>query len=237
MAPVGQKARQKGKYRCGFCRRSLPTIPGLKRHVQGVPACLEKWKALLATQRTADEEESTMEVETLTAAFSEDPFLSDNIPDPRRATVEEVPDEGDEPSDFEVARFYEYFAADSEAGKSYGRGETKFERWRREEAEVGRSPWAPFASRAEWELASWLARNVGQNQIEEFLKLEIVRRHLVSTHVRFDRTLIDRFRHVTWTQGASISSTNNSINFPHRTNGYATKSMSSEIFLVKIFNL
>ncbi|KAI0070500.1 hypothetical protein K474DRAFT_1608585 [Panus rudis PR-1116 ss-1] len=32
-------------------------------------------------------------------------------------------------------------------------------------------PWAPFEDKAEWDLAYWMGRNLGHNQIEEFLKL------------------------------------------------------------------
>lgn len=49
-----------------------------------------------------------------------------------------------------------------------------FEKWERENAEAGRDQWFPFQSKEEWELAAWLAQNVGHNKIDEFLKLEIV---------------------------------------------------------------
>ncbi|KIP01147.1 hypothetical protein PHLGIDRAFT_46146, partial [Phlebiopsis gigantea 11061_1 CR5-6] len=52
--------------------------------------------------------------------------------------------------------------------------ETTFERWAREDAEEKRSPWHPYPSREEWELARFLAKNFGHNRIEEFLKLDLV---------------------------------------------------------------
>lgn len=147
-----------------------------------------------------------------------------------------MPDEGDGLVDVGMSRFYEYVMAELEAGKAYKKEETRFERWKREGEELGRCPWEPFASRAEWELARWLAKNVGQNQIEEFLKLEMVSQQSVPAHARLDITLFARFRTATSTPRASTSATNNWINSPHHTSGFSIKSLSSEIFSVKIFN-
>ncbi|KAI0072630.1 hypothetical protein K474DRAFT_1604790 [Panus rudis PR-1116 ss-1] len=59
------------------------------------------------------------------------------------------------------------------AGETFGEGLTKFEEWR--EAGIGcvhsDSPWTPFEDKAEWDLAYWMGRNLGHNQIKEFLKL------------------------------------------------------------------
>ena len=54
-----------------------------------------------------------------------------------------------------------------------GTGECTFERWRREAEAQGQSPWAPFKER-EWQLQRWLAKTTGQNDIQDFLKLDIV---------------------------------------------------------------
>ncbi|KAH7904475.1 hypothetical protein BJ138DRAFT_1019119, partial [Hygrophoropsis aurantiaca] len=38
----------------------------------------------------------------------------------------------------------------------------------------GAEIWGPFATNDEWELAKWLIKNVGHNQAENFLKLNII---------------------------------------------------------------
>lgn len=63
------------------------------------------------------------------------------------------------------------------AAKTYGRGETFMDGFRADEyAEERKSNvFYPFASSAEWELASWLVRrNLSMDATDEFLKLELV---------------------------------------------------------------
>ena len=86
--------------------------------------------------------------------------------DSRRATVEEIPDDD----------VLEKWVLDypDEAGEILREGMCTFERWRREAREAGHSCWHPFASDEEWEIGQWMAKNLGQNQIEEFLKLSAV---------------------------------------------------------------
>ncbi|KAI0642010.1 hypothetical protein C8Q79DRAFT_891571, partial [Trametes meyenii] len=53
--------------------------------------------------------------------------------------------------------------------------ETEFERIQREKNERNETPWAPFESREEWELAKWLATTgLTQTDIGKFLDLKIV---------------------------------------------------------------
>ena len=85
---------------------------------------------------------------------------------PYRTRMEEVPDEE------EIARWVRRYPG--RAAEVVGMGENTFEKWRRENAEEGRSRWYPFASEKEWGLARWLVKSVGQNDIEDFLKLPIV---------------------------------------------------------------
>ena len=48
---------------------------------------------------------------------------------------------------------------------------TIFEEIFEEQKENNKSPWAPFADKDKWELARWLAKNVNQNSMKEFLKM------------------------------------------------------------------
>lgn len=63
-----------------------------------------------------------------------------------------------------------------EAGQPIGKGSCPFEAVRdRQAAEgLGGDIWGPFANEDEWELAQWLIKNVGQNQAEKFLNLNVV---------------------------------------------------------------
>ncbi|EPQ57716.1 hypothetical protein GLOTRDRAFT_36697 [Gloeophyllum trabeum ATCC 11539] len=61
------------------------------------------------------------------------------------------------------------------AGAAYPeKAETKFERIKRQQKEAGRDIFEPFEDQEEWDLARWLAANVGQKATDEFLKLPIV---------------------------------------------------------------
>ncbi|KAG1721121.1 uncharacterized protein EDB91DRAFT_1256641 [Suillus paluster] len=85
----------------------------------------------------------------------------------RRVTVEEVNDV-DATSLTNNGR---YFETQPGAGWAQHQGETVFERYRKEQHEVGEEPWAPFENAEEWSLAQWLVKNLGQTQTDEFLKL------------------------------------------------------------------
>ena len=92
----------------------------------------------------------------------------------RHAHVEDVPE------DEEVARRYveEYPGVVAEIIKSE---KTLFEKWLQAREDLHVDEWAPFEDEEEWELFRWLIKHVGQNNIDEFLKLSIVRTasHLV----------------------------------------------------------
>lgn len=97
--------------------------------------------------------------------------------DHRRARVDEAEDEGDPPPPVQL-RFVESFP---DAGKpiSDKKRRTDFEKMRDERMNVegadGSNPlWDPFLDEEEWNLAEWLIKGVGQNKIDEFLKLPIV---------------------------------------------------------------
>ena len=67
------------------------------------------------------------------------------------------------------------FPAHHEAGKKYGSCETQFETILKAETEQGLGEYGEFEDEDDWKLAEWLVKNVGKNQIDEFLKLNIVR--------------------------------------------------------------
>jgi hypothetical protein len=68
------------------------------------------------------------------------------------------------------------------AGRTYGQKETAFEARLRAARQRGlennleweKARWSPFAHQDEWELAEWMAKRLGKNEVEEFLRLSIV---------------------------------------------------------------
>ncbi|KAH9847794.1 hypothetical protein C2E23DRAFT_741139, partial [Lenzites betulinus] len=97
----------------------------------------------------------------------------------RRVEVEEVADE--EEGGLPRRPWLEDFPGD--AGKTFGRGETSFERIRRRKEAAGEALWAPFECQEEWELAEWLVTSgLTQSNIDKFLKLKITQ---TRTHPSF----------------------------------------------------
>ena len=96
------------------------------------------------------------------------------LPEPQvhpPVTVENV---NDRSNNSEFAFFVEEFPAELGAGAVWGEDIPFFERVLHEQVEYGLSRWSPFDDQDEWELAMWLIRNVGHNQITAFLKLNVV---------------------------------------------------------------
>ncbi|KAJ6574445.1 hypothetical protein B0H19DRAFT_878631, partial [Mycena capillaripes] len=57
---------------------------------------------------------------------------------------------------------------------THGQGETVFERMHADQTAAGLGPYAPFLDAEEWQLASWLSKNVSQTATDAYLKLPIV---------------------------------------------------------------
>ncbi|KAH9926044.1 uncharacterized protein B0H18DRAFT_876733 [Fomitopsis serialis] len=85
------------------------------------------------------------------------------------ARVEDVPE--DEEQAYRYVEAYPGVVA-----KIIREDKTLFEKWRDERKSGKVDEWAPFADQEEWELFRWLIKNVGQNKIDDFLKLSIIRR-------------------------------------------------------------
>lgn len=139
--------------------------------------------AFFSHELSEEDEEIDDEIEGFVLPARDPP--AEPTPDPaprsRRATVEEVPDE-DDPQNFR--RFVELFPGEEKfpdhekfvdaSAETFGKGETVFERLKAEQAEAGLSRHAPFLDGDEWELASWLSKNVSQMATDAYLKLPIV---------------------------------------------------------------
>ncbi|KAF7796244.1 hypothetical protein EIP86_007418 [Pleurotus ostreatoroseus] len=168
---------------CGFCAKRLPTAEAVKRHIQHSERCRRAWEAWIiqkehtatvqATNASSSQDCTSLNPSTLESSDFSDPSPYDKLEDttypshPHRTSVEEVPDEE------EIVRWVHKYPGI--AATVLGSGECVFEVWRKENALSGRPRWYPFESEKEWGLARWLVKNVGQNEIEEFLKLPIIR--------------------------------------------------------------
>ncbi|KAG1804410.1 uncharacterized protein BJ212DRAFT_1449765 [Suillus subaureus] len=101
--------------------------------------------------------------------------------DNHHVTIEEVKDKDGTP----FSHTGHYFEPREDAGWALHEEEMKFERYRREQEE------------AEWDLAQWLIKNLGQTHTDEFLKLPIMRNR---TNLSFHNNCsflqrVDRLQH------------------------------------------
>lgn len=192
-------------HQCGYCKQAgFPTLRGLRSHISQKPECRAASRRHAARAQaqspvSTDDESTSLDSTSpkpSSAASSDDggvdipldfpdPPLTPHSdmynnqspsPDPtppptKRARVEEVEDE-------EAGGFRHIKDYPSPAGVGLRQAETYFERVRREQIRVHQDVWAPYRDTEEWELAEWLARCVGHNQTDEFLKLRIVSSHL-----------------------------------------------------------
>lgn len=169
-------------HRCGFCKRRLPTAKGLRLHTQNSPRCRRKWEAqaariarrILRVSRETDvsprlpdsnvDDPSSLPPSTEPLPDIDDPM--DGAPS-RSAQVSDVPE------DEELAYRYveDYPGVVAEIIRE---DKTLFEKWSQMREEAGVDEWAPFQDQGEWELFRWLIKHVGQNAIDDFLKLSIV---------------------------------------------------------------
>ncbi|KAJ7865304.1 hypothetical protein B0H14DRAFT_3599906 [Mycena olivaceomarginata] len=195
-------------FRCPYCSKKLKTAGGVNHHVSKSTMCRKKWQDSLARETfTVDPDEAEPPADVIPRTPSPVPSNEDDddpmgiaddftypvheetpppepIPRSRRATVEEVPDDGD-PQNY--SRFIEPFG-DDELGRSLPArplkpnetllkaGDTLFHRMHtHQQQECGTkefSPFVPFRDEEEWDLARWLMKNVtrqGQTSISDCL--------------------------------------------------------------------
>jgi hypothetical protein len=188
---------------CRYCHQPKSSQTAVNRHIRYAPNCFRAYTQDLADLSTlrnptwhegqttldnqppitvdlgVDGEGVNSDVEMGSPKDSEPINFDDNVesssvPDvhlPRHYTVEieEVKDENDPCKPPRYRRSYPSLVA-----QTLGVGKTPFEKLKEEQVALGESEWAPFASQEEWDLAQWLMKNVGQNSLDEFLKLPIV---------------------------------------------------------------
>ncbi|GLB43865.1 putative zn-finger domain-containing protein [Lyophyllum shimeji] len=179
---------------CPYCRRQFPTDTAIKRHIARDPSCKLAWQDqltlkgattfLVKSKKTkADEPKSpspsldnTSEVDVEMGPA--DDFLPPTYEEARRSDspgrsrrgvhVEEVEDK-----DASGVRYVEPYPRP--VAEPLRKGKTAFETLLETQVAEGKEAWAPFESEEEWELATWLAKNVEQKSIDEYLRLPTVR--------------------------------------------------------------
>ena len=97
------------------------------------------------------------------------PEIAPLEPEHPRPTVNDAEDE-----ELETGHYIQEFTLNLGAGAVWEEEVPFFEKIRHEQVLNGSSSWGPFDDEDDWQLAEWLIRNIGQNQIDTFLNLTIV---------------------------------------------------------------
>jgi hypothetical protein len=182
---------------CKYCGKLFRTSAGKKRHVQQTQTCSIQWREELGqfsmnvfdledgdAPRTVDLG-SDIDCDSIpdigdTLGSETDAYQVDMSQSPG-VHVEEVAEE-DGLTGTNVY-YVEKYPEQGHAGAVYGKADTRFEKIKQAEVNVGGHKWGPFEDNEEWELAEWLIKNVGQGQTDAFLKLQIVRRYVCRSDV------------------------------------------------------
>jgi hypothetical protein len=148
--------------RCQFCRKAFPTQRAVNQHISASNPCLKEWHQIIDNPHKRRR------------TISPEPYLvHDNYfippPEPRQEPRQGTPDVIDQST---PKRYIEPFPGP--AGEALRPEKTRFEILQRTQQLAGKPPWEPFADRAEWGLAEWLMKNVGQKSTDEYLQLPIV---------------------------------------------------------------
>jgi len=178
---------------CQYCHQSKPSHTAVNQHIRHSPRCYKAYTEDLAHLSTLKNPEHSLSdyQPTIAASFElgvdsdvemgsyDDPieFGNKKLPSPlpvqlpQQHTVE-LEEIEDKENPLKPARYQKAYPG--LVAEVLGVGKTPFEKLWEEQAALGENEWAPFAGQEEWDLARWLMNNVGQNSIDEYLKLPIV---------------------------------------------------------------
>lgn len=196
-----------GEHACPYCQTSVATLRGVHSHIMQNKICRARMHTDDLESDSGEpelEQPAHLEVSTnLAAVWNDDdvdvdmdlgedqdfpmgldppvhPAVDKNPQNLRRATVE---DEIEEPAAVDDTYVEVY---PRPAGTTREQGESAFAAYRRMQKEDEQSPWSPFESADEWELAQWLMTSgVSQKKVNEFLKLKKVRGYSPVIDIRF----------------------------------------------------
>ncbi|KAG6848387.1 hypothetical protein H0H93_000646 [Arthromyces matolae] len=177
---------------CRFCLQAFSTGSNVRRHQQQTNTCREGLaRQLKATLRHQNGVTETVKKDNMTAfsplndlPYNDDLPLSLDIDALASASDDNVSNDVDalppslttdvdsrnRPKTYWEQSFPDAYAA----GQTFGTGKPLFQTIRDDQISQGADVLGPFKDDAEWDLAKWLIKNVGHNQAEEFLNLQII---------------------------------------------------------------
>lgn len=180
--------------RCPYCAKPLPTGKAVRQHVAASQSCAKSWEmqqlAKIPTKTLANQEKSPPlsdidhvddeEMDDLSYKFVL-PYEGGESANTTRRSPSGSPavdlhvdkraeDTDDQPSSH--TRYSEAYPRS--VGQPIRKEKTPFENFRDIDSAAGRQPWEPFSSKNEWELATWIMKNVNQRATEQYLNLPIV---------------------------------------------------------------
>jgi len=188
----------------------MPSDKAVKRHIFMTLACHNGWKkAIESTARSSSTPANTLVPEDNAGATEPvaegdtdlqmgdihfnpgNHFEAESSLEPvqdQRARVDDATNNIDnlQPPPGTQSRFIEYYP--HHVAEHLRREQTAFESLKTRLEADKKQPWEPFESEEEWELASWLLKNVSQKSTNDYLKLPIVSWEL---YVPFDVCVID----------------------------------------------
>ena len=185
----------RSQHLCTSCGKSFPTLAGLRRHIGQRPQCQRHWNAIMMEQLNERSILSDDEDDGLTSMIHDfederagTPMVPDNLRNwqpphspslparspPPASTCQSKRSEND--ANRTYGRFFEPFEG---SGAAFRMESNTFEDYHRQREESKTEKYAPFMDEEEWDLAAWMMKHLGQNRIDEFLKMPIVCGHLI----------------------------------------------------------
>ena len=188
--------------RCPYCAKTLPTGKSVRQHVAASQSCTELWEAHqlakiptkskkpqqngslpsppplpspprfdMDIDHISDEEMDILSHEFVLPQDGPEPAIP-RIPSPELNPPVDNPTEDHDDQPTSQSRYSEAYP--HSAAQPIRQEKTEFENFRDNDSTAGRQPWEPFSSKKEWELATWIIRNVNQRATEQYLNLPIV---------------------------------------------------------------
>lgn len=165
--------------RCQFCQKPFATQQAVNFHISASKICLKEWQNdVIRKNEHPLKRQRTNSNSPEPIVFDDEYFVPQAI-GPRLGTPTQHAEQDDADDGIGAGRrFIDPFP--EAAGEALRPEKTNFEILQLKHQSEGGSPWTPFANRAEWGLAEWLIRHVGQKTTDKYLQLPIVSGHLKS---------------------------------------------------------
>jgi hypothetical protein len=157
---------------CQFCQKGFTTQRAVNQHISASTTCLKEWHKNIVRENDSPSPKRRR-VNSPDPCLLPNPDIPHNFDDADNcANLEDTDNKSDDVDPVTHRRYVEPFPGP--AGETLRCEKTRFEILEGEQRTEGKAPWEPFASRAEWELAEWLVKNVRQRSTDKYLQLPIV---------------------------------------------------------------